>query len=379
MKYQYKQTEKTADNYEFEVTMPFEELNTYIDEAFAKLANDVKLDGFRPGKGPKAAIQAKLGSKPIMEAITKAMPEIAVEIVTKEDSKPVNTLSYEVLKLDPSDGIVFKFSFVNFPEVKLGDFKKIKVTKPEIKIEKDEIDMVIKNIIRSSIKPERIKELTATKERKLNKKETKKTKIEKNDKENKKDTKSEDFELNDALIKELGYEKEKTVDAVRKSVQQKLKDLKQDQAEQEYLSNLLKEAIKVSKMDIPNYFVEREVKATETSFTERLNELKLDPETYFASQGTTLESKRKEWEKEATDKVSADILLITIANEHKVVASDEDIDRELAAIADPNIQKQYESANAREYVRTVITKQRGMEKLRGIVEGATKTSKKETK
>jgi hypothetical protein len=62
-----------------------------------------------------------------------------------------------------------------------------------------------------------------------------------------------------------------------------------------------------------------------------------------------------------------------LANEHDDVALDEDIDAEIQKIEDPKVQEQYKSDSAREYVRSVLTRQKGLRILFEIVEGKKKT------
>src|SRR5690606_22344177 len=99
-------------------------------------------------------------------ALNRMLIKISYEILQKEEYKPVKQPNYNITKLDPEDGIEFTFSFTNYPQVKLGDFSKINIKKEEPKVTTEDIDSVIKSIIRSSVKPERIKELTTVTEKK---------------------------------------------------------------------------------------------------------------------------------------------------------------------------------------------------------------------
>ncbi|MCA9387034.1 hypothetical protein KC669_03295 [Candidatus Dojkabacteria bacterium] len=361
MKYTVKEKERTKDKVEYSVTVEYAEIEPFKEEFFSELSKTIKLDGFRPGKAPREKIEEKIGAKLVTEALGRLLPEVAYEIMQKNEDRPVDAPHYHLGKVSEKDGIEFEFHFVNYPDVKLGDFTKIKVEKKVEKITKKDIETVIKSIIRSSVPPQKIEELT---------KVTYEASNVKSKKEGKPEGKTiKDFELNDALVKELGYEEEKTLDQVEKSVEERLKTVKEEQAENEYHSKVIEEAIKLSKFEIPDMFVENEVKVYESQFNDRLTELKLDRDTYLTTQGTDIEKKKEEWKKQAIEKISVDLVLINLANEHKSVATDADIDAEIDAITDPAVKAQYTNQNAREYVRSVITKQRGMLKLLEIVEG----------
>jgi len=365
MEYTYKNLVKNKDEHKYEVKVEFKELIPFQDEAYKVLSKDVKIEGFRPGMAPRKMIESKLGSKVLVEAINRLLPAVTLEIAEKEGLKPVTAPNYDLQTTDPKEGIIFTFSVVNYPEVTLGDFKKIKVKKKKPSITQKEVDEVIRSIIKSSLKPEKIKELTKAKEQKSEKaKESNSDKAKKH--KSKKEDKAEvqEFELNDKLVKELGYEEEKTLKSLRESVKRRLEEVKEKEAAEKYTDEVLQEAVKLSKFDIPELFIERETENMEKQFMSRLEELKLDADTYLKTQGSSLEEKKKEWKKDAKKKVEIDILLVNIADQMDSVASDDDVAEEIEKIQDKKVRDEYkESDNAKEYVRSVITKQRGLAKL----------------
>ncbi len=395
MKYDYKNTLDTVDKKEYEVTLEYSELDTFIEISYKILAADVKIQGFRPGKAPRDLIESKLGAKLVTDALGRLLPTATYEIIEKEKDRPVEAPAYDLKEMDKEKGIKYSFSFVNYPTIKVGDIKKIKVEKKEAEITEDDIESVIKNVVRSSLSIEKIKELTKVKEESATSSQpTAKNKKAKESKEEQahahdehdhnhdhsdhdhthqhsheeKPVEAVDFELNDALIQELKYEKEKTLEEVKKSVKAKLTEMKKQQVEDEYANKIVDEVVKISDVKVPKLFLTREVENTENQFSERLKELKLDVETYLQTQGSNLEQKRKEWEEQAKKRIAIDLLLINIADQNGGVAKDEEIENEISAIEDPKVRNQYESKNAREYIRTVMTRQKGLKKLLEMVE-----------
>lgn len=366
MKYTHKEVSRDKDKVEYEVTVEYKELEPFKESVYKELSKGVKLDGFRPGKAPREKIEAAIGSKLITEAIGRLLPMVAYEVMQKEEDRPVHAPEYDLKDVDEEKGIKFNFAFVNYPEVKLGDFTKIKVKKDIEKVTDADLETVIKSIIRSSVAPEKIRELSKVTEMEKGKNLKKK---DDSKKEEPKEKVIDDFELNDDLVKELGYETEKTLEELKKAVRARLEQMKEEQAENEYNSKVLEEAIKLSKFEIPEMFLHNEMHIYEHQFMDRLKELKLDADTYLATQGSSMEKKKEEWEKQAKDKISIDLVLITLANENDSVATNEEVEKEIESIENPEVKKQYQSDSAKEYVRTVITRQRGMLKLLEIVEG----------
>lgn len=378
MEYKFKAVAKTKDKHEYEVKVDYKELEPFIEQEYQRLSKNVKITGFRPGKAPRAKIEAEIGSDMLMGALNKLLPEVAFQIMEQEKSKPTGAPDYDLKKVEQKEGIEFNFSFVNYPDVKLGDFSKIKIEKEEAKVTAEDIDMVIKNIVRQNLTPEKIKELTKVTETKPKKEKAKKS--EENEKTSKKKvekevpTQIEDFELNEELIAELKME-QKNLKEVRAEVETRLLDVKKEQIENDYTQKVLEEAIKISKFEMPISFVESEVKSMEQDFASRLQDLKLDIKTFLEAQGTSLEEKRKEWEKQSELVVGRDLVLINLANEHKLVATDEEVQAEIDTITEPQVKERYKSQSAREYVRTVMTRQKGMDKLLELVEGKEKKAK----
>ncbi len=67
------------------VAIPAEDFERAIDAAFRKLAKDVKMPGFRPGKAPRRLLEARLGTEMARDqALRDSLPEYYVEAVVAE-------------------------------------------------------------------------------------------------------------------------------------------------------------------------------------------------------------------------------------------------------------------------------------------------------
>ncbi len=63
-----------------------EEFEEKLDQAFRKLAREVRLPGFRPGKAPRRVLEARLGPQAARgEALTDAVPEFYAQAVQDHD------------------------------------------------------------------------------------------------------------------------------------------------------------------------------------------------------------------------------------------------------------------------------------------------------
>src|SRR5947207_3114132 len=68
------------------VTGPAGEFKRAIDAAFRKLAHEVRVPGFRPGKAPRKLLEARLGTDVAREqALRDSLPEFYVDAVNEHD------------------------------------------------------------------------------------------------------------------------------------------------------------------------------------------------------------------------------------------------------------------------------------------------------
>ncbi len=68
------------------VAIPAEDFERAIDAAFRKLAKEVKMPGFRPGKAPRRLLEARLGTEMARDqALRDSLPEYYAEAVVAED------------------------------------------------------------------------------------------------------------------------------------------------------------------------------------------------------------------------------------------------------------------------------------------------------
>ncbi len=68
------------------VDIDLEEFEEKLDEAFRKLARQVRLPGFRPGKAPRRVLEARLGPQAARgEALSDAVPEYYAQAVVDHD------------------------------------------------------------------------------------------------------------------------------------------------------------------------------------------------------------------------------------------------------------------------------------------------------
>ena len=109
------------------------------DEAFNKLNKSAKIDGFRPGKAPRAMFEKKYGKQEIIfEASDMAIKKEYERILAEGKILPVIEPKIDLVACDEKK-LEVKFVFVTEPKVKLGEYTNLKVKKEKVKVTKDEV------------------------------------------------------------------------------------------------------------------------------------------------------------------------------------------------------------------------------------------------
>ncbi len=137
MKKNVKQLEKTIEGKEWEEA---------LDKAFKKNQKDIKVDGFRKGQIPKDAFIKKFGIESLFnDAIDVVLNDNFNKIVDESGIISVVRPLVDVTHICDHD-VTFNFTFIEKPEVKLGDYSKLKSKKAKIEVTKEEIEEEIKTL-----------------------------------------------------------------------------------------------------------------------------------------------------------------------------------------------------------------------------------------
>jgi trigger factor len=114
--------------------------------------------------------------------------------------------------------------------------------------------------------------------------------------------------------------------------------------------------------------VEQELDRREGQYKSRIEQLGMKIDDFLRNQKTTMENLREGWKKEAEKQLKSEIILIKVSNEYKIVVTDEDVDAQINAIKDEKVRAQYESKEARNYLKSILVRQKVIKKITDLVE-----------
>ncbi|OBI74113.1 trigger factor [Mycobacterium sp. E740] len=129
------------------VEVPFTELEPDFDRAFAQLAKQVRLPGFRPGKAPRKLLEARVGREAMLDqVVSEALPGRYSEAVTSSEVQPLGQPEIEITKKEYGEDLTFTAEVDIRPEIELPDLSELQITVDAIEVGDDEVDAELQSL-----------------------------------------------------------------------------------------------------------------------------------------------------------------------------------------------------------------------------------------
>jgi trigger factor len=130
------------------VEVPFDELKPDFDRAYKKIAQQVRVPGFRPGKVPARIIEARLGRGVVLEEVVNgAVPaKYSEAITTAEDITPIGRPDIEVTEIADGDKLSFKAEVDVRPQIDLPDLSSLAVSVDDVEVSDDDVQEQLDNL-----------------------------------------------------------------------------------------------------------------------------------------------------------------------------------------------------------------------------------------
>ena len=372
------------------IEVPAEEVEKALQAAYLKERGKISLPGFRKGRVPRQMIEKMYGpevfydeaaNRMISEAYAKAYDECELELV----SQP----KIEITQLEKGKEFIFTAEVAVKPEVKLGEYKGLKVDKVSTRVTQKEVDEEIDKerernartidvtdravqdkdqitldfegfvdgvafeggkasdypltigsgafipgfedqLIGANIDEE--KEINVTFPEEYQAKELagkaavfKCTVHSINAKELP--------ELDDEFVSDVS-EKSETVDAYKAEVKAKIKERKENEGKQKREDQSVEQAVANAEMDIPEAMISFQSRQMVDDFARRIMQQGMTMEQYFQFTGLSEEKMMEEFKPEAEKRIRTRLTLEAIVAAENIEVSEERLDEELQKMAD---------------------------------------------
>ncbi len=385
-----KSSNKVEENvWELEIAVDGETFEAAVNKAYLQQRKKINIPGFRKGKATRGFIEKLYGEKVFYEdALEIIYPDAVSDAIEESKLEVIDTpFDLDIPEMG-KDGVVMKVKVTVKPEVKLGKYKGVKVSKKSAKVSAEEV----KNHINATLEQN---SRIVTVERK---RAAKKDDIAVIDFEGFVDGEpfeggsgenfeltlgsgqfipgfedqvighkaGEEFEVNvkfpeeytpelagkDAVfkcklheikIKELPALDDEfvkdvsefdTVEEYKKSVKTELENKKKQEAEAQASGDALEAVADSVEAVIPDCMIEKKIDRDIDDFAYRLQMQGLDIKTYFKYTGTDEKSIRDSYREQAVKQVKLDLAVEEIIKKEKLEVTPEDLEDEYKKYAD---------------------------------------------
>ncbi len=359
-----------------------------LDNAFKKVSKNVTIAGFRKGHVPKEVYIKEYGIQSLYnDAVNEAMGIAYKEVL--EENKLTPVIEPEVNVTGISDGsVIFEFTIITKPEVKLSSYKNLGVKKEKAKVTKKEIEDEIEHL-RSDLAEIVVKEngevadgdtvvidfdgyvdgkpldggkgenypleigshtfIPGFEEGLIGHKSNEEVELNLKFPENYvEDLKNKDVtfkvkineiktkvlpEINEEFYKDLGLEV-KSKEELEKEVEKTIKEHKESHIEDEFIDNLLEAAAKNLEVEINAEIIDEEIHHMMEGYQRQLKNQGIDMEQYYKITGTTSEDLHKQLEPEATKRIKYRYIIETIADTEKIDFTEKEVEKKAKEMAE---------------------------------------------
>jgi len=126
------------------VEVPFKELEPSLQAAYKKVAQQVRVPGFRPGKVPARIIEQRFGRAVVLEeTLNDALPKLYGQAVDESDVFPVSQPEIEVTKIEDGEQVEFTAEVDVRPTFDVPDYDGLEVVVDAVEVTDEDIDTQI--------------------------------------------------------------------------------------------------------------------------------------------------------------------------------------------------------------------------------------------
>lgn len=132
------------------IEMELEDMEKYLDRAYKRLVNRMKVPGFRRGKAPRGILERLIGREALVsEALESLVSGATNEAILSEKLEISAQPQVEILEMDPT---ILKAIVPLEPVVDLGDYGAVRIPYPDVQVTDDDVKKTLEDI-RKDIAP----------------------------------------------------------------------------------------------------------------------------------------------------------------------------------------------------------------------------------
>ncbi len=378
-----------TNTYEIEVTVAPEVFADACKSAYMKQRKSIQLPGFRKGKATQGMIEKVYGEGAFYEeALEIVYPKAVSEAIEEAGLRTVDQpFNLDVPVMSKAEGVEMKMKVTVYPEVKLGDYKGLKATMLPTEASDEDVDTELENM------RDRNSRLVSVDDREAQMGDTAEIDFEgfvdgvafdggkgenyplelgsgsfipgfeeqvaghKIDEEfDVNVTFPEEYaaelagkdavfkckiheiktkempELDDEFVKDVS--EFDTLDELKADIKKSLSEKKEADAKADFENQLIEQVVENMECEIPECMFESRTNEMVQDYSYRLQMQGIDLNTYLSYMGQDMDTFKKTFREGAENQVKASIALEAIVAAENIEVTDEEIDAEVAKLAD---------------------------------------------
>jgi trigger factor len=364
-----------------------EEFRKDLDRAYRKIAQQVRIPGFRKGKVPRQIIDAQIGRDAVLgEFLEDSVPGYYRDALRENDLAPIAEPDIDIEQLEDGKSLVFTATVEVRPRLRLerSDYTGIAVERPWVEVDDDEVDRLLDSLrerfaeLEPVSRPARagdyvVMDLRATVHAEEVPEATRPDYVyevgvgefgDKLDAELEGKRAGEILKLNDTLPERFGERAGQevsfsvlvkdvkgkrlpeaddefaktasefdTLDELKASLREQLERNKERSADAAVRDGVLQALIDRTEVDLPDSLVDEEAEHRVTHARERAEQLGMTLEQLLATQGFDELRFRADARQHAVRAITADLVLESVARTEEIEVTPEELGQEIAQLA----------------------------------------------
>ncbi len=123
------------------------EFEVALDQAFRRIAKEVRIPGFRPGKVPRRVLEARVGSTAArQEALREALPGYYVEALKDNDVDAIAQPEISVTSGEETGPVAFEATVEVRPSIELEGYGGLNVTVPKMEVSDEDVEKALRRL-----------------------------------------------------------------------------------------------------------------------------------------------------------------------------------------------------------------------------------------
>ena len=372
-----------------EITVDSQVFDECMNKSYNKNKHKFNIPGFRKGKAPRNIVERYFGEQVLYEdAINFACGDAYNKAVEDNGLEPVDRPEIDIVQIGGGKDLIFTATVTVKPEVELGRYKGLEVKKEEVKVTEEDVMAELNRVAERNAKLVSVEDRPvqdgdivnidyegsidgvpfdggSAKGRSflvgsgsfipgfeeqlvgLNLNEEKDISVKFPEDYHSKDLAGKEAvfrvkvneikfrqlpEINDEFASDVS--EFETIEEYKQDILKKLTEKAQKAADKKFEDDVVRKAADNATCDIPDVMVERRLDEMMREFDMTLRYQGLDLPTYFKIMGIEAEKFRSEYRDAALNDVKAQLVLEKIAKTEGIEATDEELEQEIAKMAE---------------------------------------------